>query len=200
MSDATPSHLPNWGNLNSGFDCATEFRRVFLFSFCFLRFYFSFSYFFIFFFFCWFYRQSPVKFVCVDRRTTSLWIWSWSVQVWPIIARGRISIARLFAHLISYFVLFEIWNYSISLISSWLDSTWFAVIWAMTSMSTKMPDWNVSRVRLDCLAVFDIYLNTHTFICEVDPTIVFVSLNNSIDKFSPPSWCEAIFDLIFWRV
>lgn len=144
MSDGTPSHLPNWGNLNSGFDCATEFRRVFLFSFWLFWFYFSFSYLFLYLlFFCWFYRQSPVKFVCVDRPTTyyvSLWlrlqIWSWSVQVWPIIARGRISIAHLFAHLISYFVLFEIWNYSISLISSWLDSTWFAVIWAMTTMST----------------------------------------------------------------
>lgn len=51
--------------------------------------------------------------MCVDRPTSSPLtpstnLVSWSLQIWPIIARGRISIARLFAHLISYFVLFEI--------------------------------------------------------------------------------------------
>lgn len=79
------------------------------------------------FFFCRFYRLGPVK--CVDRLHTSLTTLTpprnlaWSTRVWPgIIVSISVSIARLFAYLISYFVFrtFEIWNYSISLISSWI--------------------------------------------------------------------------------
>lgn len=84
-------------------------------------------FFYLHFFFCRFYRLGPVK--CVDRLHTSHTTptpprnLAWSTRVWPgIIVSISISIARLFAYLISYFVFrtFEIWNYSISLISSWI--------------------------------------------------------------------------------
>lgn len=139
MSDATrsrssqislrPSTPPADAQLGQfEFRFRLRFRIPFFFLLCvfFFFWFFQFQLFLYLLFFCRLYRLGPVK--CVDSLRLSLAATpprnlAWSTRVWPIlVALARISLSYRSPICLYNFVFrtFEIWNYSISLISSWI--------------------------------------------------------------------------------